>query len=142
MRTHEVSNRKITGPAPTISMRLVMLVFCHAHAETQKASRCSAWATQWVPTAWAQGDPHRSGRGVFPPLRLPGGCRWPALQLCALRGVLGYRTHSEGHVRCNFRLGKSSCCVCGLLASVSLASDRESGAKAESCFVDSSGTRS
>ena len=40
-----------------------MWVFCQAHAETQKASRCSAWATQWVPTAWAQGDPHRSGQG-------------------------------------------------------------------------------
>ena len=80
--------------------------------------------------------------GVFPPFRLLGGCQWPALQLCVLRGVLGRRTHSEGRVRCNFRLGKSSCCVCGLLASVSLASDRESGAKAESCFVDSSGTRS
>ena len=79
---------------------------------------------------------------MFPQLRLPDGCRRPALQLCVLRRVLGRRTHSEGHMDCNFRLRKLSCRVCGLLSSVSHASDRESGAKAESCFVDSSVTRS
>lgn len=79
---------------------------------------------------------------MFPQVRPPDGCRWPALQLCVLQRALGCRTHSEGHMGCNFKLRRLSCCVCGLLSSVSYASDRESGAKVESCFVDSSVARS
>lgn len=79
---------------------------------------------------------------MFPQFRLPDGCQWPALQLRVLWSALGRRIHSEGHMDFNFKLRKLSCRVCGLLSSVSHASDRESGAKAESCFVDSSVTRS
>lgn len=79
---------------------------------------------------------------MFPQVSPQMAASWPALQLC-VRVRACRRTHSEGLMGCNLKLRKLSCrVVCGLLSSVSHASDRESGAKAGSCLVDSSVARS